>query len=246
MMDQLSGSTRSSSKDFDPLDWIKFDEEYIHRIMNWTTRWYAQQPDGDHYKGWAMGKVYNSNSFPQSLAGAVTRTPGLYRETDYATGKYKDEYLRRTNEYIHSSVRARVDLAGREVEPKTKVGEILRRIWRTITFQQQLKSYRPQRRRGTFHGAGPLHGWQLMDGHDTHGEPNLEFERRPGGIKAVHWRYEGEMNAPNRFMKEDVFAKGGFEEKLLLRDGAVAGKIVFANDMWYGKAADGPGNSRTF
>lgn len=250
MMDQLSGNIGYLSKPFEPLDWIKFDEEYCKRVFNWTTRWYEEKPERMPYKGWAMSKVYNSNTFPASLAGAATRTPGLYRATDYATGKYRDEYLRQTNEYIHSSVRARMDLAGREVEPKTKVGVFFRRIWRTITFQKQLDSYRPQRRPTTFHVAGPLHGWRLMDGHETHSEPNFEIDMSPGGIGQVHWKYEGKLSPPNRILKEDVLAEKGFEERLLLHgsDDGVANKIMFSNNefQWFQKPAKSHVNARTF
>jgi hypothetical protein len=232
MMDQLSGNTTDPAKSFEPLDWIKFDEAYVQRVFDWTTRWYDEQPERQPYKGWAMGRNYNSNTFPKSLAGATTRTPGLYRETDYDTGKQKDVYLRRTNEYIHCSVRIRMDLAGREVEPKTRVGVFFRRFWRTITFQKQLNAYRPQRPRSAFHVAGPLHGWHLIDGHESHREPNCAIDASPGGIDQVHWKYEGKLNPRHTVLEEDMLTENGFEQKLLLHCSVdeVAKRIILSNN----------------
>lgn len=233
MMDQLSGNTRDLSKPFEPLDWIKFDRDAIDICFKHTSRFYQmQEPDGDVYKGWAMGKVYNSNTFPQSLIGSAIRTPGLYRETDYETGKYIDEYLQTTNEYIHSSVRARMDLGGREVEPKTAYQTFLRWLWRALTFQPKHNPYSPQRPRKGLAGAGPLHDWKLVDGHESHQRPNLNIDMTPGGIKQVHWEYVGKAKPTTKVMKEDVFAAHGYEEQLLLHDQDKANKIIYSNNKW--------------
>lgn len=233
MMDQLAGNSRDISKDFDPLDWIKFDPNAIDLCFKHTSRYYETQGVSDDYKGWGMGKVYNSNTFPQSLLGSVVRTPGLYRKTDYETGKYTEEYLTKTNEYIHSSVRARIDLGGREVEAKTAFQSFIRSLWRTITFQPKHNRYSPQRPRKGLAAAGPLFGWKLVDGHTSHAASNLDIDMTPGeGLKQIHWEYVGKANPTTRIMKEDVFAANGFEEQLLLHDQEQADKIIYTNNKW--------------
>lgn len=232
MMDQLSGNTRNLSTEFDPLDWIKFDRNAIDVCFKHTNRFYKSQADGDEYRGWAMGKVYDSNTFPQSLAGSAVRTPGLYRETDYDTGKYTEKYLGTTNEYIHSSVRARIDLAGREVEPESNYQMFCRWLWRYVTFQPRHNPYMPQRPRKGLTAAGPLHGWKLVDGHESHRKPNLLIDMSPGGIKQVHWEYIGKANPTTQIMREDVLAANGFEEQLLLHDQGKANKIIYSNNKW--------------
>ncbi|KJX98693.1 hypothetical protein TI39_contig397g00002 [Zymoseptoria brevis] len=246
MMDQMSGATRHATKSFEPLDWIMFDKEYVQRCLDWTARWYDEQPEGGVYKGWAMGKVYNSNTFPKSLAGAATRTPGTYRETDYATGKYTEEYLRKTNEYIHASVRVRMEQGGREVEPKSKIGVFFRKIWRTVAFQKQLNAYRPQRKGGVFHGAGPLHGWRLEAGDQTQHNQSAEAEES----RQACWKFEGKLHLPGRLLEEDAFAENGFEEMYLRHGGKSEGegKITFLKSPSpAGKSVSrSSGNAKTF
>ncbi|GIZ36847.1 hypothetical protein CKM354_000031300 [Cercospora kikuchii] len=232
MMDQLSGNTRAPSKKFDPLDWIKFDDEFIDSCFRQTSNYYATARCGDDYRGWAMGKVYDSNTFPQSLTGAKVRTPGRYEKTNYDTGKETGQPLQHTNEYIHSSVRARIDLAGRGVEAQVWYQRILSVVYRLITFSKAAKLYNPQRARGWIAAGGPLMGWNLLDGHASHAEPNMSIDMSPGGIKEVHWEYKGKGESSARKMKEDVFAERGYEERLLLHDQEVANKIIYSNNKW--------------
>lgn len=232
MMDQMSGISRRPSKEFDHLDWIQFDRKALDVSFKHTRRFYETQDDGDEYKGWGMGKVYNSNTFPQSLIGSAVRTPGLYRETDYVTGKPMNEYLTKTHEYIHASVRARIDLGGREVEPKNVFQTFLQRLWRSVTFQPKHNPYRPQKAREGFIAAGPLNEWKLVDGHDSHNTPNLEIDMTPEGLKQVHWEYVGKAKPTTNIMKEDVFAPNGFEEQLLQHDQGNAKEILYSNNKW--------------
>lgn len=225
MMDQLSGNTRDPNKAFDPLDWIRFDDDFINLCFRQSSNYYASNSGLDDYNGWAMGKVYDSNTFPQSLAGAKVRTPGRYQKTDYLTGKNTGVPLSVTNEYIHSSVRARMDLAGRGVEPQAWHQTIFSFIWRLITFQKAPQLYQPQcapRWKGFLAQAGPLYSWKLIDGHPSHDIPNMTIDMSPGGLREAHWKFEGNGKCTTDIVKEDVFAEGGYEERLLLHDQEVA------------------------
>ncbi|KAI5367831.1 hypothetical protein Slin15195_G029640 [Septoria linicola] len=235
LMDQLSGNTRPPNKLFDPLDWIKFDDDFINVCFRQTSNYYAKDSSGEDYNGWAMGKVYDSNTFPQFLTGSKVRTPGLYQKMDYNTGKNTGVPLKITNECIHSSVRARMDLAGRGVEPQEWYQRVASFFWRLITFQKGPKMYHPQRTprgRGLITLPGPLYGWELIDGHPSHDAPNMQIDMSPGGIKQVHWEYKGKAKCTTRVMKEDIFAERGYEERLLLHDQEIANKIIYSNNKW--------------
>ena len=235
MMDQLSGNSRDPLKKFEPLDWIRFDDDFIDLCFRQSSNYYTSNTSGEDYNGWAMGKLYDSNTFPQSLIGAKVRTPGRYQKTDYITGKDTGSPLSVTNEYMHSSVRARMDLAGRGVEPQEWYQRIASIIWRFMTFQKGPKMYRPQRAprwKGLLTQGGPLHGWKLIDGHSSHDAPNMQIDMSPGGIREVHWEFEGKGKCTTSIMKEDVFAERGYEERLLLHDQEVANKIIFSNNRW--------------
>ncbi|KAK4505575.1 hypothetical protein PRZ48_003538 [Zasmidium cellare] len=235
MMDQLSGNSRPAAKDFDPVDWIRFDDDFIDQCFKHTSKYYAKHgPEGEEYSGWAMGKVYDSNTFPMSLTGATTRTPGRYPRTDYETGRYsKTQMLQNTHESIHSSVRARMDLGGKEVEPKNWVQGFFRLLYRSLTFQKLRRPYHPQRHKGLLPASGgPLEGWRLVDGHTSHVEPNYNIDMSPDGVKQVHWEYAGEGRVSTKVMKEDVFAEKGYEQKLLEHDQAIAEQVMYSNNRW--------------
>lgn len=235
MMDQMTGNTRNTAKPFEPLDWIKFDNAFINTCFMQTSNFYRTATHGNEYKGWGMGKVYDSNTFPQSLTGAKVRTPGKYQKSDYHTGKFTGVPLENTCEYIHSSTRARIDLAGRPVEPKKWTQGVVGFIWRLITFQKKRTSYHPQRApkgAGYISQGGPLHGWKLIDGHESHGQPNMQIDMSPGGINQVHWEYTGPDRTSAKTIKEDIFAEKGYEERLLLHDQEIANKIIFSNNKW--------------
>lgn len=234
MMDQLSGNSRNPSKVFDPVDWIQFDDDYINTCFRLTSQYYAENKNSHDYQGWAMGKVYDSNTFPQAIAGARTRTPGRYLRTNFETGSYSNQMLENTYEFIHSSVRARIDLAGNEVEPEVWYQKLLRWLYRTCTFEKQLLPYRPARKSGFLPASGgPLQGWRLTDGHESHHQPNMQIDMSPGGIKQVHWEYVGKGKASTQVMKEDIFAEKGYEERLLLQEQqGIANKILYSNNKW--------------
>lgn len=128
-------------------------------------------------------------------------------------------------------MRARVDLAGRSVEPDWKSVfpnglEILPLIgwfWRWLTGAEH-RPYRPQRK------DGPLHGWRLDDGHDSHRNPNLEIDMSPGGMKEIAWMYEGSKPCGNKILPEDKL--GRFERRFLQKDQEFAKQIEISNNGW--------------
>jgi uncharacterized protein (DUF2235 family) len=66
MMDQLAGNTRPAGKENDSLEWIKFDEEYITDYNRLQVQEYQRGPPPS-FRGWAMGRVIDSLTFPGSL-----------------------------------------------------------------------------------------------------------------------------------------------------------------------------------
>ena len=67
---------------------------------------------------WSFGKIYNSDTGAFKAGGKVVRTPGDYYRLDPRTGDVTNKPLRDTNEYIHSSVRARFAMEGPGVSGK--------------------------------------------------------------------------------------------------------------------------------
>jgi hypothetical protein len=67
---------------------------------------------------YGLGTVYDSDTFPYSLAGSSQRTPGTYHELNYTTGKPTKVMLRQTNEFVHASVRARIKFGGTDANGK--------------------------------------------------------------------------------------------------------------------------------
>lgn len=65
-----------------------------------------------------MGKIYNSMTGIEIIAGSKVRTPGQYRVIDPITGKTTPEKLCDTQEFVHASVRIRKELGGRGTEDK--------------------------------------------------------------------------------------------------------------------------------
>lgn len=214
MMDQLSGNTKPADKDFVDLDWIKFDEDYMHGFYDMQIKQY-QAPDHPKFRGWGKGKVYDSLTFPQSLAGQKVRTPGLYHKTDYDTGDEKPELLHDTCESVHPSVRYRIDAGAGPVEsdwdqafPRgLNFQPWFQWLYRKITLSTRTVTYLPTR------SKGPLAGWRLEDGHLSHEHPNGVPE---GPAKEARWVYEGTEAAENKVLYEERLGK--FETMLKDKD----------------------------
>ena len=228
MMDQLSGNSTAGPDDRRPLDWIKFDESYIDYWTEEEVDWNESHKD-EQYRGWAMGRVYDSNSFPQSLIGTKIRTPGRNHPTDWQTGKpLKHRMLRDTNEYVHSSVRVRIDFGGNGVEPdwaKTFPNGLgmmpwVKHLYRRLTGAK-IPTYRPHV------PGGPLQDWHLEDGHESHAKPNLDIDM--SSERRVRWVYDGSERCDQPIMREDHL--GPFEQRLLKRDQEIAGRVVRSNGV---------------
>ena len=196
-----------------------------------------------------MGKVYDTVYFPQSLAGTRIRRPGRYHRTNYETGKAEMKHLLEdTQERIHSSVRARIDLAGRAIEPDwnqvfprgLSIFPLIVHYLRWITGRHH-STYLPQRK------YGPLFGWKLGDGHKSHLDPNMEIDMSPEGHRDIGWVYEGNEACVNKSMPEDKL--GPYELKLLEKDQHFADQIMFSNNAWRWfkkKPKHSPRHSHTF
>ncbi|KAH9822804.1 putative alpha/beta hydrolase domain (DUF2235), partial [Teratosphaeria destructans] len=251
MMDRMSGNMLEGEDraKFQHHDWIQFDEEYIKWWYDCQLDWYEKHKE-DQYKGWARGKVYDSNTFPSSLAGTRCRGPGRNFRTFYESGRTDfSQALKNTNEAIHSSVRARIDMGGRGVETNWdrvlgfggyNVVPLIKALWRAITRQTHLV-YQPQRK------GGPLHGWKLDDGHKSHLDPNYDIDMSPDGLKEIQWIWDGEgANAEKRMPEAKL---GKYERILLQKDETLAEKVEFTNNGWHWfkkPAAIPPRHGRTF
>lgn len=96
--------------------WLAFDPDYILKQNSLNQAYYAAQPPPPKPRGWALGRIYESVSLFYGIMGYGPRTPGLYRRTDYATGRPTDEMLSDTNESMHASVRVRIQRQGLGVD----------------------------------------------------------------------------------------------------------------------------------
>ena len=231
MMDQLAGNTTAHPNGFEPHDWIKFDEDYIKFWENCELDWYEKHKKDD-YRGWAMGYVYDTVYFPMSLIGTAVRGPGRYHRAFYETGKPDNKsLLEDTQERMHSSVRARIDLGGRAVEPdwsqvfpnSLSILPWIKHYWHQIRGNPP-PTYQPH------YEGGPLHGWKLDDGHNSHFDPNTEIDMSPIGQKQVQWVYEGDQPCGTKLMPEDKL--GPFELKLLEKDQQFVEQIMVSNNAW--------------
>jgi hypothetical protein len=230
MMDQLAGNTSSHPSGFKPHDWIKFEEDYITFWRECEADWYDKHKKQE-YKGWGMGYLYNNVYFPTSLTGTRTRAPGRYFRTVYETGKPDPQHLlENTNEHVHCSVRARMELGGRGVE--TDWNHVFPNSfsflpWLGYFFRRMTgrgpPPYTPTRK------GSPLEGWRLDDGHETHVDPNMDIDMSPAGQKEINWVYNGKEPCGSRIMPEDKL--GPIELKLLEKD-KHAEHIALSNNAW--------------
>lgn len=90
---------------------LTFDEDYIHRQRLQNIEYYKS--DKSEVAPWAMGLIPESSAgFVNTLAGRTVRTPGEYHPTDPDTGKELPRKLKNTHEFIHASVRYRMEQHG--------------------------------------------------------------------------------------------------------------------------------------
>ena len=92
-------------------NFLDFDLNYISVQRRLTARYYRE--NNQSVRPWSLGKIYNSMTGIERLAGKKIRTPGHYYTSDCKTSKPTKHILRNTQEYVHSSVRVRKTLGGR-------------------------------------------------------------------------------------------------------------------------------------
>lgn len=206
MMDQLSGDSLRNSKpeDWHVHDWLEFDPEYLSEQYRRNKQYHERL---GLKRNWGMGILHNSLKGLTALPGQKTRAPGRTRPFVH-NGDYVDEtrLLRNTNEMIHASVRARIDMGGAsfEVEPKAK-GKASWSLHAIVTkglqhlLGKKRTLYAPQ------HHHGALVGWELKDAHQGHKEGqhnNIDDDETTPPV----WVYVGddELVPDDAVLPEDV------------------------------------------
>lgn len=224
MIDQLSGNTTKHLNGFTHHAWIKFDEKYITDWQDHDLETF-QQEEQAAYKGWSMGYLYQSCQFPQSLAGKRTRAPGRYHRVFYETQKPQETLLQDTNEFIHASVRTRLALSGRGVEPDwnhvfphgAAGSPIFQRLIDWLLGRQP-RVYQPQAKNH------PLEGWTLDNGHKSCHSLGEESDMSYVEQDQISWKYEGSEPCVKKELREDKL--GPFELKLLEKDKEIAEQVL--------------------
>lgn len=96
----------------------------IRWVLSWTP--IAASVDADTR---STGKILNSSTGVYALAGTRTRTPGRYHRTDPNSGRLTSQRLRNTGEFIHASVRTRIELGGPGIEDRGEYDPRALRSW---------------------------------------------------------------------------------------------------------------------
>jgi hypothetical protein len=93
---------------------LQFDPDYMPRQRTLNAEFYASILVS--IREWALGLIPRSDKGPlNTMSGRSMRTPGEYHATDPETGKKLPRTLVTTHEFIHPSVRYRVDQKGQTV-----------------------------------------------------------------------------------------------------------------------------------
>lgn len=219
MMDQLSGCSAASEEDRNPQNWIEFHEEYLNRAYSQNCEWYRKNLP---VRSWGTGSITKSLNFPESIAGAITRTPGRYHATDGKTRANRGDLLRDTHEYIHASVRARIDLGGLAPEDDPRHWNLWTKIVGLVHLilgrnGQQL--YRP----------ASLKPWKLIDGHRRHDSFSINNVGLESAKTTPYWIWQGNDAGLGAELRLDEDKLGKFELKLLSHFDEVAEKIARSN-----------------
>ncbi|CAD0021957.1 unnamed protein product, partial [Aureobasidium pullulans] len=224
MMDQLSGESakHANNMTLDKKDWIEFYDDYLDTQQELNRVWYQGHPPA---RGWSLGTIYNSYTFPQSLAGRVVRTPGRYRVTNSLTCAQKNDcvLMKDTHEFIHASVRARMDLGGTASEPEPSNWTRFVQWLRKLLGRDGRLLYRPE----------SLQYWKLHDGHKHHNEFSINSRLTTGGadesVRAPWWEWisKDALLPSGRVLNEDRL--GRFELQLLRHHEDVAAEIEASN-----------------
>ncbi|KAG6986397.1 hypothetical protein G7Y79_00102g101510 [Physcia stellaris] len=94
---------------------LDFHPTYIAYLHTLNKAYYASHHLPPRH--WSTGKIYNSATGIQLLAGSKVRTPGRYREYS-SSGEDRGRLLEDTKEYVHASVRFRMGLGGLGTEDR--------------------------------------------------------------------------------------------------------------------------------
>lgn len=130
MMDQLSGLSPG----------VEFHKDYLMDQWDLNQKtWYKKQK-----WRWGHGQLADSNTFPTSLGGSQDRTPDLYHQTEYDSGRPKDTMLRNTRELVHASVRARCRYGGANHDGKTPYSARGLKDWRLSDSQRDGDNWGPK------------------------------------------------------------------------------------------------------
>lgn len=96
-------------------DSLKAKASQATKVLPTTYFKWAVDPilEGNHpVRPWATGAILRAHSPMYTLAGTITRTPGMYHKLNAYNGKELPEYLEDTCEQIHPSARIRLAIKG--------------------------------------------------------------------------------------------------------------------------------------
>ncbi|KAK1598644.1 uncharacterized protein LY79DRAFT_586671 [Colletotrichum navitas] len=88
---------------------------------------------------WGLGAIQNTSSRLYSLAGTITRSPGLYKQVNAETEAPSAYFLQDTNERIHSSVRIRLACKGLGLNDVGVWDNPAMKNWRLVRTKAQYK-----------------------------------------------------------------------------------------------------------
>lgn len=90
---------------------LSFDKSYIPAQRAQNQEFYGTK--NVPVRSWAMGLIQRSDEgFLNTMTGRTVRTPGEYHPTDPMTGKAKPKKMQKTCEFVHPSVRYRIEQKG--------------------------------------------------------------------------------------------------------------------------------------
>jgi len=155
--------------------WIDFNPKYVKE------QYLANQKRNTARgieRGWGLGRIYESCTFPTSIMGREPRTPTFYHRFDYFTHRETNEPLLDTNETIHPSVRVRIRRGGKGYEDNGK--------------------YKP----------GALNHWKIEEQESHEGHPETNGSHDHNKKQPVKWMYQGKNpKGKDKFLLEEVLGR---------------------------------------
>lgn len=174
--------------------WISFSPNYLSDQVTAAKATYTSSKSSSKttttppppYNRYGCGPLYNALAGGWDFLGSTKRTPDLYHQADYHTGKPLPPLLRDTRERVHCSVRARVRFGGLGIDNKT-----------------------PYKSKG-------LANWMMQRGTPRNDSltPNGHGPDGTGKASSVEWVYVGnDKDGQGKVLKEDEL--GAFEIELM-------------------------------